>query len=64
MLSFILMIKRVIKTSLGTIILILGIIGLAVPILQGWLMIILGILLIAPERGKKITDWIKSKIKK
>lgn len=57
-------IKKIFKTGLGIALLILGIIGLALPILQGWLMIIGGILLVAPDRGKKITKWIKNKIKK
>jgi hypothetical protein len=37
----------------------LGIIGLIVPIMQGWLFILIAIPLISPEHGKKITGKAK-----
>ncbi len=48
--------KRVIRIILGVVILIAGIAGLFLPFLQGIIMIILGIHLISPEKGKIIVE--------
>ena len=49
----------------GVALLFLGIIGLFLPILQGWLFILIAIPLISPEHGKKIVtklkEWLKNK---
>lgn len=53
------------RISAGLALLMLGLIGLFVPILQGWLLIFLAIPLISPEHGRrmiaKIKEW-KEKI--
>ncbi len=57
-------IVRVLRISLGVILITGGIIGLFLPILQGILMITAGILLIAPEKGKRLIERCKAKLKK
>ena len=46
--------KKIIRVTSGVLILLLGIIGLFLPVLQGVAMIILGIHLIYPDKAKKI----------
>lgn len=52
-----------IRVSVGIVLLMLGIIGILLPILQGWLLILLAIPLISPEYGKKMVakfiEWKK-----
>lgn len=43
----------------GLILLMLGIIGLILPILQGWLLILVAVPLISPEHGKKLIVKLK-----
>lgn len=50
-----------IRVTAGLVILMLGIIGLFLPILQGWLLIFVAVPLISPEHGKKIVAWLKEK---
>lgn len=45
----------------GVILILIGIIGLILPILQGWLFIAAGIIMIAPERGKQFVEKVKMK---
>lgn len=60
--------KTVIRTSVGLVILMLGIIGLFLPILQGWFLILVAIPIISPAHGKKMVvklraakEWAKAK---
>ncbi len=57
--------RTVLRVSAGMVILMLGIIGLFLPILQGWLFIFIAIPLISPKHGKimvaKLKTW-KEKI--
>lgn len=46
--------KNILRIGAGLILLMIGIIGLVVPILQGWIFILIAIPLISPERGKKM----------
>lgn len=48
----------------GTILLTVGVIGGFIPILQGWIFIIAGLTLMAPEsdRAKAALDWAKAKV--
>lgn len=55
---------RIAKIILGVIFFLLGIVGLLLPILPGWALIFAGIMLIYPERGKRIVQWLEEKIKK
>jgi len=43
----------------GVTLILLGIIGLVLPLLQGFLFIFAGIILLFPEKGKKIIKKIK-----
>jgi len=54
--------KRVLKIILGIIFLIIGVIGCFLPILQGWAFIFAGIVMIWPEKGKRLVNWLKAKI--
>lgn len=59
-------IKSILRISSGLALMMLGIIGLVVPFLQGWLLILVAIPLISPEHGKKLAlkaREIKDKIK-
>lgn len=57
-------IPRPIRFLLGTIALIIGIIGLAMPLLQGWFFLALALHLMHPEKGKIWTAKVKNYIKK
>ncbi len=60
--------KKIVRTSLGIIILLVGIAGLFLPFLQGIVMIVLGVHLIYPERGeifvKRGKDFFNEKFRK
>ena len=58
------MIIRIFKILFAIFNIIIGIIGFLLPILPGWPFILVAIILLKPEKGQKITDWIKNKIKK
>ena len=55
--------SRTFRIALGTVLLILGIAGLALPLLQGLLFIILGVLLLARDIPlfARIADWVRSR---
>ena len=55
--------KRIVRLILGITLLVLGVIGLFVPILQGVLMIIAGLLILGPESKlvKKLLGKLKQK---
>ncbi len=59
-------ILTLIRISFGLILLMLGIIGIFLPILQGWLFIFIAIPIISPAHGErmiiKLKEW-KEKIK-
>lgn len=48
-----------IRISVGLAILMLGIIGIFLPILQGWLLILIAIPIISPAHGKKTVIKLK-----
>lgn len=54
--------KSIFRIAAGIFLLLLGIIGLVVPILQGWLLIFIAIPLLSPEHGKKMAakakEWL------
>lgn len=52
--------KPILRITAGVILLLLGIIGLFLPILQGWLLIFIAIPLIHPEYGKKMVEKLKT----
>ena len=55
---------RMLKVFIGIIFFMIGIVGLVMPILPGWALIFAGIILIYPEKGKKIVQWLEEKVKK
>lgn len=48
------------RVSAGLVILMLGIIGLFLPILQGWLLIFIAIPMISPAKGKQMVIKLKT----
>ncbi len=46
--------KRIFLTIAGAVLILAGIVGLFLPILQGWLMIFLGLSLIAPDFARRL----------
>lgn len=57
-------VKRWLQIGGGIFLIILGIAGLVLPFLQGFLLILAGIMLISPEHGKKILKHVKGWWKK
>ena len=49
----------VLRIAAGIMLLLLGIIGLFLPVLQGWLFIFIAIPLISPAHGKKMVEKLK-----
>ena len=47
----------------GSILLIVGVIGGFIPVLQGWIFILLGLSIIAPEseRARQLLEWARTK---
>lgn len=49
----------VVRVSVGIMLLMLGIIGLLLPVLQGWLLIFVAIPIISPRHGKQMVAKLK-----
>mgnify|MGYP007065733507 CR=1 FL=1 len=57
-------VKRAIRITGGILLLGLGVLGLFLPILQGWLFLGMGLLLLFPKdtrMGRRIRAWLKEK---
>ncbi|MFP3868662.1 MAG: hypothetical protein ACLFUU_10980 [Desulfobacteraceae bacterium] len=56
--------RRIIRISLGTILMLLGIPGLVLPILQGWLFLALGALLLSVDLPffERLVLWIEKRV--
>lgn len=52
-------IRNLLRIALGLFFLLIGIIGLLLPLLQGWLFILIAIPLISPEHGRKMVSKLK-----
>jgi uncharacterized protein len=50
-------IKRIVVVGLGIFFLLLGLVGLALPVLQGWLFIVIGLLLLSMY-SPRLRGWI------
>lgn len=52
---------RWLRLSAGVVLLVVGAVGLFLPVLQGWLMIGLGAILLAPEVPvfRRVLDWVE-----
>ncbi|MBI2638692.1 hypothetical protein HYW83_03825 [Candidatus Peregrinibacteria bacterium] len=57
-------IPNILRITAGLALLMIGIIGLLLPVLQGWLFIFIAIPLISPEHGKKMVAKLKEWINK
>lgn len=53
-------VMRVIRISLGSLSLVLGVIGLVLPILQGWFFLALGVILLSKDIPlfRRLSDWM------
>jgi uncharacterized membrane protein YbaN (DUF454 family) len=51
--------KNLLRIALGLFLLMIGIIGLLLPVLQGWLFILIAIPLISPEHGRRMVAKLK-----
>ena len=60
------MIKHPFRIALGVILVLIGVIGGLIPIFQGWIFGIPGLIILAEyfPRLQKILDWAKNKYKK
>jgi len=56
------MIKKFLSLIVGTLSIIIGFLGLLLPLIPGWLLIFFGILIISPFHGQKIISFFKEKI--
>lgn len=56
---------KIVSITGGTALILLGIVGLFLPILQGWLMILGGLALLSPHSkwAHAIMTWLKAKLK-
>ena len=56
--------KRIARISLGTICIFLGLPGLVLPILPGWLLLALGLLLLSIDLPffERLVQWLEEKI--
>jgi len=55
---------KVLKLSAGIALLVIGVIGIFLPIIPGILLIILGMFILEIDKEKKLITWIKEKIRK
>lgn len=55
---------RVARLSVGGALLLLGVIGAFVPVLQGWIFLLAGLSVMAPESptAKRALDWVKRRL--
>jgi hypothetical protein len=59
-------VERATRLVLGSILLLIGFIGGFIPVMQGWIFVIAGLTIMAPEsrRARRALDWAKSKVKR
>jgi hypothetical protein len=58
------LVLRVVAIGVGASLILLGIVGLFLPVLQGWLMIVAGLAVLSPysRRARRIMSWLKEKL--
>ena len=56
---------KIVSITIGSLLILLGIAGLFLPILQGWLMIFAGLALLSPHsvRARRLLTWLKEKLR-
>lgn len=59
-------VERALRLSLGSVLLLVGFIGGFIPVLQGWIFILGGLTVMAPEsrRARRALDWAKRRVKR
>jgi uncharacterized protein len=57
-------VKRFLRIFAGIVLIILGLVGLIVPVLQGWLFLALGALVLSPDIPlfARMVDWIEKRV--
>jgi uncharacterized protein len=57
-------VNKIVRISLGSIAIVLGIVGLVLPILQGWLFLALGALLLSVDVPffDRVVTWIENRV--
>ena len=57
---------RVIRLSAGGVLLLVGVLGGFVPVFQGWLLVLAGLTVMAPEsrRARSLLDWVRSRVRR
>ncbi len=57
---------RTLRLVCGSALILIGVIGGFVPILQGWIFVVAGLTLMAPESetARRILDWVKARVKR
>ncbi|HYB98429.1 MAG TPA: PGPGW domain-containing protein [Candidatus Limnocylindrales bacterium] len=57
---------RAARLGIGSLLVLVGVISGFVPILQGWIFILAGLSIMAPEseRARRVLDWAKKKFKR
>jgi len=55
---------RLVRLSTGAALLLLGVVGGFVPILQGWVFIVAGLTVLAPESAtaRRVLEWAKRRL--
>jgi len=58
--------ERAARLTAGSVLLLIGFIGGFIPVMQGWIFIIAGLTIMAPEsrRARRALDWARSKVKR
>jgi len=53
---------RYARLAAGTVLILFGVIGGFIPILQGWVFVVAGLTLVAPEsrRARRLLDWART----
>ena len=51
--------KRIIRVFVGVVLVVVGVVGLVLPFLQGIVMIVFGVYLVSPRRGKRFAKRVK-----
>ncbi len=57
---------RVIRLSAGGVLLLVGVLGGFVPVFQGWLFVLAGLAVMAPEsrRARSLLEWLRSRVRR
>jgi hypothetical protein len=56
---------RIARLGVGSVLLLAGVVGGFIPVLQGWILVVLGLSIMAPEseRARALLDWAKARLR-